>query len=283
MLARKSLLLVAAVVASGTLFAVTEVKANPAGVPVTSPAPLQCTTPSGKWIITAVPGLSGEFPKEVSCTLPGNAGKSCFLYKYSVQAPGGTPSHILFSVSADQDLDRAAPTATVTPPGTASGDSATGFLAYAQHEYPIRVNATPSIPAEIVVVGPSSLRISTVLVQKGSTRESCLIAGPGGVSGGSLFTPIITSQTQLAAGGKCEVELIYDAKGDVIDVELAPGADPLCTITTGDVCLGGQFVAGVCTGNILRDNRSPIGITHGNGTCTTYGPPIPSPSRTVCR
>lgn len=279
MLARKSLLLAAISI----LFAVTEVRANPAGVPVTTPAPLQCTTPSGGWTITAIPGLSGEFPKEVSCVLPSNASKRCFLYKYSVQAPGGTPSHILFSVSADHDLDSAAPTATVTPPGTVSGDSATGFLAYSRHEYPVRVNATPAVPAQISVVGPSSPRISTVLVKKGNLLESCLIAGPGVSGSGSLFAPIVTSQTQLAAAGKCEVELIYDSKGDVIDVQLVPGADPACTITTGDVCLGGQFVAGVCTGSILRDNRSPTGITHGNGTCTTYGPPTPSPSRTVCR
>src|SRR5262249_27983665 len=152
---------------------------------------------------TTVPS-SGEFPKEVACTLlPAHNGKRCFLYKYSISAPGGTPSHVLFSVAADQDLDRAAPTATVTPPGTASGDSATGFLAYAQNEYPIGVTPPPAIPAEIVVVGPSSPRISTVLVQKGNIRESCLIQGPGD-GGGSIFTPITTSQTQLAAGGKCE-------------------------------------------------------------------------------
>jgi hypothetical protein len=275
MLARKSLLLTAGVVVVSALCAVTEVRANPMGVPVTSPAPLQCTTPSGKWTITAVQGPSGEFPVEVvSCTLlPDHDGKRCFLYEYTIAGPGGTPSHVLFAISADHDLDSVAPASVVTPPGTALGDSATGFLAYAQHEYPVRVNATPSLPAEIVVVGPSSPRISTVLVKKGHIRESCLIAGPG-VLGGSPFAPIVTSQSQVAAGGKCEVDLIYDAAGNVIDVQLASGADPGCTLTVGPVFIDGEE---------LKDNRSPTGITHGSGTCTTYGPPTPSPSRTVCR
>jgi hypothetical protein len=273
MLVKKSLLLAAGVVAVSALFAVTEVRANPMGVPVATPAPLQCTTPGGGWTITAVQGPSGEFPVEVSCTLPDHNGKRCFLYKYSISAPGGTPSHVVFSVSADHDLDYAYPTSAVTPPGTASGDSSTGFLAYAQHEYPVRVNATPAIPAEIAVVGPSSPRISTVLVQKGKTRQSCLIAGPG-VMSGSPFAPIVTSQSQVAAGGKCEVDLIYDTAGNVIDVQLASGADPGCTLTVGPVFIDGEE---------LKDNRSPTGITHGSNTCTTYGPPTPSPSRTVCR
>lgn len=275
MLVKKSLLLAAGVSAVSALLAIPVVEANPIGVPVPTPAPLQCTTPGGGWTITAVPGPSGEFPKEVSCTLlPDHSDKRCFQYKYSISGPGGTPSHVLFSVSADQELDSAAPTAAVTPPGTASGDSATGFLAYAQHEYPIRVNATPSVPAEIVVVGPSVPRISTVLVKKGNTRVSCLIAGPG-VGGGSPFAPIVTSQSQVAAGGKCEVDLIYDSAGNVIDVELTPAAIVAgCTLTVGPVLIDGEE---------LKDNRSPTGITHGSNTCTTYGPPTPSPSRTVCR
>ena len=274
MRARKSLLLAAGGTALGALLTLTEVRANPAGVPVTTPAPLQCTTPSGKWTITAVDGPSGEFPVETSCILPAHNGKRCFLYKYSIAGPGGTPSHVLFAISADHALDFAEPTAAVTPPGTSSGDSATGFLAYSRHEYPVRVNATPLNPAEIVVVGPSVPRISTVLVKKGHLRESCLIAGPGVISG-SPFTPVVTSQSQIAAGGKCEVDLIYDAAGNVVDVELTPAAMTAgCTLTVGPVFIDGEE---------LQDNRSPTGITHGSGTCTTYGPPIPSPSRTICR
>jgi hypothetical protein len=174
-------------------------------------------------------------------------------------------------VSADQDLDSASPSANVAVPGV--GDPSTGFLEHAAHEYAITYNPNTSVfTPRIVVVGPSSARITTILIQKGNIEESCLIAGPGvQEASDSPFTPVVTSQSQLAAGGQCLVDLIYNAKGEVVDVETST---PGCTVDVGPVFIGEEE---------LRDNRSPTGITHGSGTCTTYGPPIPSPARTVCR
>jgi hypothetical protein len=207
------------------------------------------------------------FPVPVACTSVNNAGKQCGQYRYTVTPlKGQSTDHVLFAVSADQDLDSASPSASVAPPG--AGDSKTDFLRFARHEYAIRVNPTPQIPANIIIVGPTSPRISTVLVTKGNNKESCLIAGPGVL--GSPFSAVSLTQTQLVAGGQCVAHLTFDALGNVIDVE----TDPPCTVSTTPVSVNGEP---------LRDNRNPNGITHGNGTCTTYGPPIPSPARTICR
>jgi hypothetical protein len=239
---------------------------NPQGVPVQTPAPLQCTTPSGGWTIAAVPGDGGEFPVAVACENAGHSGGTCFLYRYSLVAPGGTPDHVVFAVSADQDLDRAGPSAFVTPPGSKSGDPATGFLAGAYHEYPVRVNPTPRVPAEISIAGPTAPRISTVLVKRGNVREACLIAGPGVF--GSTFRPVAVTQTQIAAGGKCPVELIYDSAGNLADVR------PLtedCIRFQGPVTVQGQP---------LQDNTESITI--GTGTSTCWGPPRPTPAVCIC-
>lgn len=261
---RKSLLLAAGVIASSALFTLTEVRANPAGVPVAQPGPLSCTTANFK--IDAVLGPNDEFPIPAPCIINGGG---CSEYRYTVTKLGSKNlDHIVFAVSADQDLDSAGPSAFVTPPGP--GDSATGFLANARHEYPVRVNPTPQIPASIVITGSSSPRISTALVRSGAKNfESCLIAGPG--VAGDPFQPIFREQLVLVAGGKCVAHLFFDASGDLVNV------------TTDPPCVAGSAVNGLFIGEEeIRNNVGQHGITIGDSTSTCYGPPKPSPPRCVC-
>ena len=232
---RKYLLMCLLVVGLGVLFAATQASANPNGVPVTEPGPLVCKTSGGNWQISAVLGNSGEFPFAVPCTA--HPGKSCAEYKYSVSVLGkaGTPDHVLFAVSADQDLDSAKPSAFVTPPGP--GDNVTGFLSQARHEYPIRVNPTPQAPVEIVVVGPSSARISTVLVKKGNTLESCLIAGPGV----NVAPPgPLASQQCTAFDSRLFAKITRGPDGCQVNQAQFFLDSPTCSGTP----LGGNFVAG---------------------------------------
>lgn len=271
MLVKKFLLLAAGVGAVSALFAVTEVGAHsgggsgvpPGDVPVAEPGPLSCTTTKGNFRFTAVQ-VNNQFPVPVPCVNPNN---ECSEYRYTLTKLGSkNADHVVFAVSADLAVDSASPSATVTPPGP--GDSATDFLENEYHQYPVRINPTTHTPAKIVTKGASSPRISTVLVKSGSKFESCLIAGPGVPVG--QFTAVALTQDQLVAGGKCVAHLVYDAAGNIIDVQ----TEPPCTVTTGDVFINGEK---------LQDNRSPNGITHGTNTCTTYGPPIPSPARSICR
>ena len=245
----------------------------PVGVPVAALAPLSCTTPSGAWTITLVPKSPGvgTIPYAEPClTLPGNSGKTCSVYKYAIS--GETPSHILFAASADQDLDALNPgnLSSVAVPG--AGDTVTGFLTYAKHEYAIRLNPTPGVPVELWFVGGSKPRLSTVVINKGRTTESCLIAGPG--VAGDPFQPITLTQSVLAAGGKCAANLIYDAAGNVVDV----------TTNTPGCFVGSPTVARplLINGEPLRNNTNPHGITFGNGTSTCYGPPVPSIPKCIC-
>jgi len=277
MLTRKFFLLTAAMVASGTLFAATELRANPTGVPVAQPGPLSCSTSNFK--VDAVRGPNGEFPQVVPCTSPSNTDKQCAEYAYNISSLSKNIDHTVVAVSADQDLDGTSPTAYVSSPG--AGDNATGFLKNARHEYTVRFNSskTKSVQARVRVVGPSSPRISSVLVRGGSgyggsgydddkgNGESCLIAGPG--VAGDPFQPVSVTQTVLAAGGKCEVDLIYDTAGKLIDIDVLPP----CEKFTGDVLIEGKK---------LQNNTNPSGITFGDGTTTCYGPPVPSPARCVC-
>ena len=280
MLTRKSLLLTVTMVASGTLFAVTELRANPTGVPVAEPGPLSCTTTN--FTITAVKGPNDEFPQVVPCNLSVNAGKQCAKYAYDISSSSKSVDHTVVAVSADQDLDSTNPVSPptgVNPPG--AGDSPTGFLVSAFHEYTVTFNKanSKSNHVEIVVVGPSSPRIATVLVRgsSGSKRdddysgksEACLIAGPGVV--GDPFQPVAVTQTATVAGGKCIAHLIFDASGKLADVT----TEPPCITYSGPVTVTPD-------GKPLQNNTSPNGITFGNGTTTCYGPPVPSPARCVC-
>jgi hypothetical protein len=243
------------------------VLANPAGVPVPETPPLSCTTSA--FAIQAVAGPNGEFPKAADC-----GATPCAEYHYRISGTQNV-DHTVFSVSATQDLHMTSPTASVAAPG--AGDTATGFLAYAQHEYPIRFNTSnaKSTEARIYIKGESTARVGTVLVRSGTKRaESCLIATPG-TSGEAVdtFQPIYVSQTMVVAGGKCVAELHFDQRGVLVDVT---------TNTPG--CIAGSPEDGivVVNGEPLRNNTGPLGITFGNGTTTCYGPPVPSIPRCIC-
>jgi hypothetical protein len=103
--------------------------------------------------------------------------------------------------------------------------------------------------------------------------ESCMSAGPSvsrqDVSGGDPFQPLSVKETHLAAGGKCLVELIYDARGNLADVKPITSG---CVVTIGNPTVNGQP---------LRNNTGRYGITFGDGTETCYGPPVPDPARCV--
>lgn len=274
MLRGKSLLLAVGVVAIGTLFTATEVRANPTGVPVAQPVPLSCTTVNFR--IDAILGPNGEFPIPVTCVNnPGLPDLSCADYGYNISSNTKNVDHTVIAVSADQDLDSTSPAAFVSAPG--AGDKVTGFLKNARHEYTVRFNSskTKSVQAHVFIVGPSSPRISSVLVRSGNNdddgggiSQSCLIAGPG--VAGDPFQPISLTQTVMAAGGKCVVELIFDNNGNLADIHTdTPG----CEMGQGNVMINGEP---------LQNNTSPNGITFGDGTTTCYGPPVPSPARCVC-
>jgi hypothetical protein len=114
------------------------------------------------------------------------------------------------------------------------------------------------------------------------------IAGPGDI--GDPFQPKFATQDATVADGKCIAHLIFDKKGNVIDVTAsnAPGytattcvaGSPAKTPTNpnGDIFVQDQ------SGNPfpLKNNTGPHGFTFGNGTTTCYGPSIPSPAKCVC-
>lgn len=288
MLARKSLRMTVAMVISGMLCMAVEARANPSGVPVPQPVPTTCTTPS--FTITAKVGPNNEFPQAVPCNSPSNAGKQCAKYVYDISSLKNIARTVV-AVAADQDLDStnpASPPTGVYPPG--AGDPATKFLANAVHEYAVAftANSSKSTRVEVIIVGPSTARLSTILVKgAGSTPsssskkdergessgggeqkvESCLIAGPG--VPGDPFQPMSVTKTDVVAGGKCVARLIYDGNGKLVNVT----TDPPCVTYSGPVSVNGQP---------LQNNTGPTGITFGNGTTTCYGPPVPSPARCIC-
>ena len=106
------------------------------------------------------------------------------------------------------------------------------------------------------------------------------IAGPGDI--GDPFQPKFAEQQATVAGGKCSAHLIFDKKGNVIDVTVDPSTptcvvgspgDPTSQFPTTDIVIGGVP---------LKNNTGPHGITFGTGTTTCYGPGIPSPARCIC-
>jgi hypothetical protein len=106
------------------------------------------------------------------------------------------------------------------------------------------------------------------------------IAGPGDI--GDPFQPKFATQDATVADGKCIAHLIFDKKGNVIDVTAnnAPGYTP----GTGQTDCTAVSVTGdiIVNGNPLKNNTGPHGITFGTGTTTCYGPSIPSPARCIC-
>lgn len=281
---RKALLITLVAAAVVGVLSVKDVDANPEGVPVASPGPLQCTTSAGNWRITAAPATSGEFPVPTDCSLAANADKRCFLYQYGIQRltpPLNTsPDAFVVAVAADQDLDSATPTAFVTPPGTSTGDNATGFLAFAWHEYPIRLNPTPNTPARITVVGPSAARISTILVRRGKDAESCLIAGPGVL--GDRFETVQAVQQVDVAGGRCVANITRDAFNNILNIAIDPSSpNPNCQTSNDPTNLGpdGKRKTPFVNEQPLQNN---VTITYGDNTTTCYGPKNPSPAWCIC-
>ncbi len=288
MLARKSLPIAVTMVTCSVLCTAVAVQANPTGVPVVQPVPTTCTTPT--FTISARLGPNNEFPQAVPCNSPNNAGKQCAKYAYDISSAKNIARTVV-AVSADQDLDStnpASPPTGVYPPG--AGDPATKFLANATHEYAVAftANASKSTRVEVIIVGPTTARLSTILVKGtghsshsssskdekggsseggGSKAESCLIAGPG--VPGDPFQPMSVTKTEVVAGGKCVARLIYDGNGKLVDVT----TDPPCVTYSGPVSVNGQP---------LQNNSGANGITFGNGTTTCYGPPVPSPARCIC-
>ena len=239
--------------------------------------PLTCTTTN--FTVKAITGATGEFPIPVACDAL-DLGKGCSVYGYRLSSPTSAKiEHVLFAVSANQLVYGTFPTGTaILPPGT--GDSTTGFLTHARHEYPVRFTTSGATPeAHIFIKGNSSPRISTAALKNASKVESCLIAGPGTVIvGADPFQPITQSEVAVVAGGKCKVTKIFDASGNLADIELAADADSSCVVGRPDPILKPIIILG----EPLRNNTSRDGITFGNGTTTCYGPPTPKTPLCIC-
>jgi len=276
----------AAIVLIGALFVVGEVAATDfpgsgpypiSTVPASESPPLTCNTLTpagnpGNFTVTAITGSNGEFPKRALCGTPGIA---CSEYSYQISSPLLNIDHTLFSVSATQELWGGAPTFT---PSIAVGDSTTGFLTYARHEYAIRFNSnhSKSDTAQMWISGASRPRVGSVVIRSGSKIvESCVIATPG--IAGDTFQPVFQSQTVVLAGGKCTGTLVFDAGGNVINIINPTPVPPntICNVgsPTGDLMVNDAP---------LKNNSGPHGITFGTGTTTCYGPPRPSVPLCVC-
>lgn len=244
-------------------------------VPFTGPAPLMCTTTN--FTVNAITGTNGIFPIPVACDAL-DPGKGCSVYGYRLSSPTlAKIEHVLFAVSVDQLVYGTAPTGTaILPLGT--GDSTTGFLRYARHEYPVRFTTSGATPeARMFIKGNSSPRISTVALKNGSKVESCLIAGPGTVIvGADPFQPITQYEIAVVAGGKCKVTKIFDANGNLADITLGEGST--CVLARPDPILNPLMLGD----QPLQNNTSRDGITFGNGTTTCYGPPTPKTPLCIC-
>lgn len=241
--------------------------AGAAGLTVPEEPPLACQTSDFR--VEAVVGAGGEFPKSANC-----GGIPCSDYHYKVISNTLNIDHTVFAVSRTQKLLSTSPTSSVGFVG--KGDTATGFLQNAVHEYSVRFDShfSKSVELHIRTEGASKARITTALMRSGAKNaQGCLIAGPGVNASVDVFQPIMISQTVNVAGGKCVAILHYDAAGILIDVT---------TDTPG--CLAGEPASGVVlvNGEPLRNNSSPLGITFGNGTTTCYGPPVPSIPKCIC-
>jgi hypothetical protein len=259
-------------------------------VPVDPPGFLACTTNGGNnWKVEALTGPGGVFPVEEPCASPGlNAGKTCGRYSYRITRlkfpplSGQNIEHVVFAVSADQVLD-VPPTANPMPyqvvvsdPG--DGDNVTNFLDRAFHEYAVRWKFSPTVPTSVdvhmVIVGPTSARVSTALVRRSPT-ESCLIAGPGVAL--DPTTPLASKKEELCANSKCLCTLMYSG-GKLVSVTGSPiggGEEGACTTTLTDISI---TVEGIPLSQAIKSFDQ---IPHGDDSCTTY--PTKPKATTVCR
>jgi hypothetical protein len=299
-------------VASASVMFSMSAAANPTGVPVGDP-PLSCITTNSRGggnnyqidavtgkdannnpILWSDPASTGTFPYLEKCFA--DTSKECSVYSYQVTSRNGeTVSQSLFAVSADQDLHGTKPSAFYKPPG--EGDSSTGWLEYARHEYPVRFNSNGTVfNGELYIVGVSAPRLSTAYVRGGKIDESCLIAGPG--APGNPFAPTSINKIEAAAGGKCPALLTTNAKGEVINIQLFnDNGGPLSTAYPDLAAknAANNCVAGLATpdpndpnydpkknkfklnigGNPLQflgEGAGKSGITFGTGTTTVYLP-----------
>ncbi len=253
----------------------------------TEAPPMQCSTVNGT-TITANPLNSPQFPVPVTC--PASPGGQCYLYEYSITRAPTSPMKIDFteiSVSVTQAVNSTNPVATVIQP--AFGGSS-DFLEGARHEYTIKFDSGANIydiPSLQIYVRPtpgenSRARVGTIQV-KGATRQGCLIATPGTISG-DVFQPVTAQQTVTVAGGNCIATFASDANGEFIFPPLSIINAPNAPF--GTVCQAVQvdtvFLDGLAAQKPLKNNTSPLGVTFGTGTTTCYGPPRPSRPICVC-
>ena len=257
---RKYLLLYALAIALAALCAATEARANPAGVPLTQPGPLTCSTTN--FTMTAVTGPNSLFPIPVDCSTL-HPGQICGSYAYTVAKKTSSSksfNRVVLAVSGDQDFDSANSTPIGTTAANALGAGDGNFLKKAFHEYTVRFSFNTSIAlatVSTVIVGPTSARATTINVRGGSDdndNDSCLIAGPG--IAGNIFKPQLATQNVSCAAGKCTCQLSFDAAGNITAV-----TSPDCDVDT--------------PASLLIDGK-PIsffgneGITIGTGTSTCY-------------
>lgn len=256
----------AAAILVGALFVAGEVVANPTGVPVPEAPPLSCSTTFFNVTLNST----------ASATCPTASASLCTKYDYTIAAKSSTGpnvDHTVFAVAATQDLNATNPSGSaVAAPG--DGDSTTGFLAGARHEYAIRFNSanTKSVSAQIFISGPSTPRVGSVLIRSGNKiLETCMLATPGIAS--DTFQPLFQTQQVTVAGGKCVATLVFDSSGNVVDVTTS---SPGCFVGSP---AGGNLFVGT---EPIKNNSGPHGITFGTGTTTCYGPPRPSIPKCVC-
>ena len=269
----KHLTMCAVLVAGLTvLAAATEVKSQLLAVGLD--APLSCTAQIGNSdTVTVEAGLTSlgtvPYPQTVPCVDSAGNPTSGLCSEYNLKFTySSNPNHSFASLSTDLDLYFCDPSCAVESTPTA-GDSTTGIGANVAEQRTIRFNSNASVLFARIITEKSAARAGTGGGRIGKITGACLVSGPG--VPGNQFSAISVTQTQLVAGGQCLALLTYDALGNLIDVTTdTPG----CFVSTDPVLVNGEP---------LRDNRNPNGITHGNGTCTTWGPPIPSPSRTICK
>ena len=141
-----------------TLIAAAHAWPNPAGAAVPESPPLSCQTAN----FTVQVLMGGGFPKPTQCV----NGQACLDYGYSISSTTLNVDHTVFAVSASQDLDSVTPSnVAVALPGV--GDTVTGFLVNAKHEYAVRFNSsgTKAVEVHMIIKGASKPRIGSILMR----------------------------------------------------------------------------------------------------------------------
>ena len=136
-------------------------------------------------------------------------------------------------------------------------------------------NVTQDTVSMNIVTGPGS---STVCVGGVDANGLAMgIAGPGDI--GDPFQPLSITENVLAAGGKCKVQLNYDSQGKLISLSNPVSTNPSDTSIQCQVANPNSVLV---NNELLQNNTGRSGITFGNGTTTCYGPPVPSKPWCVC-